>query len=79
MRSLMSNLKQSACVGNHTQRAADKADVLGMFGCNVSPRLPLQQPLGSQVVNNENFTHALKTRHLQITPSFQSYKNITLF
>lgn len=75
----MSNLKQSTCVGNHTQRAADKADVLDMFGCNVSPRLPLQQPLGSQVMNNENFTPALKTRHLQITLSFQSYKNITLF
>lgn len=57
----MSNLKQSACVGNHAQTAAEKADVPGMFGCNISLRLPLQQPLGSQVMNNENFTPALKT------------------
>lgn len=51
----MSDLKQSVRVGDHTQRAADKADALGMFGCSVSPRLPLQQPLGSRVMNNEIF------------------------
>lgn len=57
----MSNLKQSACVGNHAQTVAEKTDVLGICGCSSSRRLPFQRPLGSQAMNNENFPHALKT------------------
>lgn len=57
----MSNLKQSACVGNRAQTAVEKTNVLSMCGCSSSRRLPFQWPLGSQVMNNENFSCAPKT------------------
>lgn len=80
----MSKLKQSPCVGHHAQTAVGKADVLGMFGCNISLRLPLQQPLGSQVMNNEILLmprkHDIcKSHHLFSPEKIPHYSSLTHF